>query len=165
VAANSAAVLAAGTAAGSEGQELTARAGERGRAVPVASIEPAVELPGPGHEPGPNRSGTEAQELALGGQGQGEQAALWLVRLSGLHRTDNKHASAPRICQQTLGKYSVICVEGPGAIAAKILTHRDGPGSELICLGPEYLVGGHSRDSIQKRAPGLLGRFIPICIE
>jgi hypothetical protein len=54
---------------------------------------------------------------------------------------------------------------GPGAITAKILTHRDGHGSEPACSEPECLVGGHNRDSIQKRAPGLLGRFIPIYVE
>ena len=51
------------------------------------------------------------------------------------------------------------------AIAAKILTHRDGHGSELVCAEQESLVGGHNRDSIQKRALTPLGHFIPICVE
>jgi len=42
-----------------------------------------------------------------------------------------------------------------------MLAHRDGHGSELVCSEPECLVGGHSRDSIQKRVPARLGRFIP----
>jgi len=41
----------------------------------------------------------------------------------------------------------------------KILTHRDGHGSEMVCSVPECLVGGHNRDSIQKRAPAPLGRL------
>jgi len=30
------------------------------------------------------------------------------------------------------GKYSAICVEHLGVIAAETLTHRDGPGGELV---------------------------------
>jgi hypothetical protein len=44
-----------------------------------------------------------------------------------------------------------------GAIVAKILTHRDGHGSDLVCSEPECLVVGQNRDSIQKRAPAPLG--------
>jgi hypothetical protein len=64
-----------------------------------------------------------------------------------------------------IGRPAARIRQGPGTIAAKILTHRDGHGSELVCPEPECLVGGHNRDSIQKRAPVPLGRFIPICVE
>ena len=38
-------------------------------------------------------------------------------------------------------------------------------GHTMVYAEPECLVGGHNRDSIQKRAPEPLGDFIPICMD
>jgi hypothetical protein len=71
----------------------------------------------------------------------GQDAQNWLIRAQ-MCRIPSQASCAPT--RQALR---------PGVIAAKILTQRDGYGSELACSEPECLVGGNNRDSIQKRAP------------
>jgi hypothetical protein len=44
-------------------------------------------------------------------------------------------------------------MERLGVIAAETLTHHDGYGGELVAQSWNVQMGGHNRDSTQKRAP------------